>query len=65
MNLYFCFSYARYYPAGGMSDCDLITEDLDKAKEWLVNEDTTYGTAYIYDVEKDEEIHKEDLVENN
>lgn len=58
---YFCFSYMQYYPSGGMDDCNLQTDNYTEAKLWLVEQDTDYGSAYIYDTKTDKRIYKEDL----
>ena len=58
---YMCFSYDTYYPQGGMSDCRLITEDLNEAEDWLRQQNTTCGNAYIYVTNTEQQIYKDDL----
>lgn len=58
---YLCFGYDTYYPRGGMRDCRLITEDFEKAKNWLYVQQNHYDYSYIYDLEDSQEIYIQDL----
>jgi hypothetical protein len=57
---YFLFEITHYYPAGGMNDCILKTNDVEEALSVIRHkhaEDPYSMTNYeIYDVETDEII---------
>ena len=57
MYRYFLFEYDDFYPAGGMEDCVLKTNDYDElsatVKEKYDGEHWSFGTAAYYDAMED------------
>lgn len=58
---YLCFGLDPQNPKGGMRDCWLITNDYDKAVEWLEKQQNHFDYVYIYDLVQDKTICVEDL----
>lgn len=55
MDKYLLFSYAEYYPCGGMHDCIFSTDSIDKLNEYIIErfKDSWYQNEYVqyYDIE--------------
>jgi hypothetical protein len=47
MYRYLVFAYDRYYPSGGMSDCELKSNDIDEVNE-KADELKSDGWEYVY-----------------
>ena len=56
-----CFGFNNEYHKGGIDDCQLLTDDLEEAKSWLVGQQNHLDYLYIYDIKNDEKICIEDL----
>ena len=63
------FVYNRYYPAGGLDDCKLITDDFSEIEKEVnrLKEEKNVDVIQIYDIEKDclEEIWLEEVLQDN
>jgi len=66
---YMLFVYNRYYPAGGLDDCKLITDDFSEIEKEVnrLKEEKNVDVIQIYDIEKDclEEIWLEEVLQDN
>lgn len=66
---YMLFVYNRYYPAGGLDDCKLITDDYSEIEKEVnrLKEEKYADVIQIYDIKEDclEELWLEDVLKNN
>lgn len=57
MMTYLCFGINDWCARGGMLDCYLVTDDLEKAEGWLAVQQNHFDHLYIYDVVNKKEIY--------
>ena len=60
MYRYFLFYYDHYYPAGGMNDCVLKTNNFDDLEQFIhtnYEDDYLYGTISYYDALEDKAMY--------
>lgn len=66
---YMLFVYNHYYPAGGMDDCKLITDDYSELEKEVnrIKEEKFFDVIQIYDIKEDclEEIWLEEVLQHN
>lgn len=54
MYKYLVFCYSEFYPDGGMNDCKLKTNDLNKVEEFLSDNKEEDYSFQVYDCETGE-----------
>mgnify|MGYP001243168234 CR=1 FL=1 len=66
---YMLFVYNDYYPAGGMDDCKLITDDYSELEKEVnrIKKEKFFDVIQIYDIKEDclEEIRLEEVLQHN
>lgn len=63
MNTYFGFGFDYDAASGGIDDCEIITTDFEKAKQWLESCRSRWDYYYIYDFNNNNKIYIQDIVD--